>query len=226
MNRNITRALLAIIAISVSACATTRLDGFKWPNSPLTVEEAKPLIEAGLCKTSAEYLEQSGCEEWKTFLAAGEPSLPPKTFAVGPVFRVELTKSYQVLWSEKNPIYVLYNSGDADNLKSIRMIQVNSDNETEEREAENYLLSAFKGSRDKQSPFHAYIVGDVVRPHRMFSFTSRGDNGFMMNAGQKDVAYLRQEGKKIYLFISSIHSNAYEYDQHPVLYLAVLAAPE
>ncbi len=226
MNRIRPIFLLNCIAALLSACATGAPDRFKWPSSPLTVDEAKPLIESGLCETRAEYLEQSACEEWKIFLNAGEPQLAPQTFAVGPAFRVELSKSYQIAWSEKNPIYVLYNSGASDDLKSVGLIQVESDNAGEEREVERYLLSAFKGTRNRESPFHAYIAGDVLKPHPHFVFAHVWKNGAVAKLGEKDVAYLRQQGKKLYLFISSIHSNAYEYDQHPVLYFAVLAAPD
>jgi hypothetical protein len=58
------------------------------------------------------------------------------------------------------------------------------------------------------------------------SFVSAQADDALTTTGQSEVAYLRQKGNKIYMFISSIHSNANEPDRHPVLYLAILAAPD
>jgi hypothetical protein len=230
------RVLLFIVAAifmgSISSCATDQQSNidqqgkFTWPYKAPSIAESKALIEAGFCKSGASYLGLSACDEWHNFLTAGKPSIPPGTFAVGPTFRVELTKSYQVLWSEKNPVYVLYNAGNSDDLQSIRVIQVTSDNATEESLTEQYILSAFRGKRDTSSPFHAYLTADVVKHNGDTSFTENGNDGYMTEQDKNNVAYVRQKGNRIYLFVSSFHSNGYEYDRHPVLYLSILAAPE
>lgn len=189
----------------------------------LTLKEAKSLVEHGLCKSSVEFLGRQVCDEWHAFLNGTEPILPASSFAVGPTFRVERAYNGQVVWSEQNPMYVLYNAGTTGLLTTVRLLDVSPDNAEEQQEDTRYLSLAFAGQRDSSSPLHKYIESHTNDAPLVT--VARSEGGVFADRGCEGLIYIRQHARRLYMLISTKHSNAWEYDSHPVLYFVIMAPP-
>lgn len=189
----------------------------------LTLKEAKSIIENGLCKSSVEFLGRQVCDDWRAFLNGTMPTLPISNFAVGPTFRVERANNGKVAWSEQNPTYVLYNAGTTNQLTIVHLLDVSPDNAEEQQEDTRYLSQAFAGQRDSSSPLHKYIESHANDAPVVT--VARSDNGVFADRGCEGLIYIRQNARRLYMLISTKHSNAWEYDTHPVLYFAILAPP-
>lgn len=186
--------------------------------APLSLEEARPLLEAGLCGSGARFESRLVCDDWHAFLNGSAASLAPGEFAVGPTFRVEQANNGRTLWSEQNPLYVLY-GGDG----SFGLLDVSADNPEEEAEGQAYLRGAFAGTRDETSGLHRYLVESARSASRVPSKLVRAVDG--LDLGCDGIVHVRAGAGRIYLLRSTKHGNAWEYDSHPVLYFSILAPP-
>lgn len=189
-------------------------------NTALSVEQAKPILDAGLCKTPANFLHKPVCEEWKAFLNGGSPKLNISTFALGATFRVERAMNGKILWSEYNPMFALYNAGNSDKLESIRLLDIEAENPQEEKEATQYLESVFSGRHDVAPSLEKYILEMRSKAEEVKLDSS--DSGSVGNFGCSTI-HLRQKGKRLYALISTKHGNTFEYDSHPVLYFVIFS---
>lgn len=189
----------------------------------LSVDDAAPLIEAGLCKTDARFLGEPVCNAWHAFQGGGPPHLPVRAFAVGAAFRVEQAKNGAIAWSEHNPLFALYNAGDTEQLARVRLLDVHEGSDAEEAEATHYLTSAFGGRRDAASPVHEYIERHLQSAP--LATITRSLHGQFIDDECGSFTYLRQTPERLYLLLSTKHSNAWERESHPVLYFVIMALP-
>lgn len=188
----------------------------------LTAVEAKALLEEGLCKSGATFLGRPVCEDLRAFERGGAPRLSAGSIAVGATFRVEQARNGRVMWSEANPLYAVQNAGTTDELTRARVIDIHADNEREEQEALAYVRDAFeRGEHDRKSGLYQYIAQTIARKTPVE--LTPDDLGGAAHPRCQPRLYLRGNAERLYLLISSKHSNAWEYDSHPVLYLAILS---
>jgi hypothetical protein len=189
----------------------------------LSLKKAQSLLEQGLCQSAVKFQGRPVCDDWHAFLAGTAPTLPVSSFAVGPTFRVERANNGHMAWSEHNPMYVLYNAGKTGLLTNVRLLAVNPDNAEEEQEGIRYLSAAFAGKRDASSSLQQYIESRA-NDGPLIPLTNAQDQA-VADLGCGGRIYIRQHGKRLYVLLSTKHSNAWEYDTHPVLYFVIMAPP-
>jgi hypothetical protein len=192
------------------------------PAAP-SFEEASRIAEFGLCSGPAEFLGEPVCKDWHAFLNGSTPRLASRTFAVGPTFRVERARTGALVWSEMNPIYALYNAGDSPELSAVNLLDISPDNDEEAKEGQEYLVAAFRKRRNSASSLQAYIEQRITTTPTLRVQTTR--DGRVSDLGCRGQLYIRQSGERVYALLASKHSNAWEYDSHPVLYFMILALP-
>jgi len=189
-------------------------------NAVLTLKEAEPLINAGLCRTDASFLGKPVCGQWQAFVNGTSPKLKVNTFALGAAFRVERAMNGQLLWSEQNPNFALYNTGKHEELTSIGLLSIEPENSEEEKESNRYLEALFSGGNSGTSRLEKYVL--EMRNEAEKSTLSLSDSGSIGTLGCSTI-YVRQNGKRLYALISTKHGNGFDYDPHPVLYFVIFA---
>jgi hypothetical protein len=181
------------------------------------------LLEAGLCKTKAEFLGSPICSDVRAFKSGTAPTLPVGSFTVGATFRVEQSANGSGAWSEDNPLYALYNDGESNALSSARLLDVEPGSPAQKQEAERYFASAAAGHREESSSLHKYV--ESARDTAMQPSLISSPDG-MVGTLPCMTVYVRQVNDKIYAVLSTKHETSFEIDAHPVIYFVVFPSSE
>jgi hypothetical protein len=188
--------------------------------SPLN-EDIRALLDKGLCVPEEQFLGKPVCEEWHAFLLSGPRSLPAGSLALGTTFRVERATNGAIAWSEQNPMPVLLGAGaTAGGELTARLMFAFPDNDEEAKEGAAFVTAAFAGLREPSSPFYRYAQSEVQ--HANLLTMKESQEGWSSDLGCDGLLYVRQRGGRIYLLLSTKHSNDFDFDSHPVLYFSVL----
>ncbi len=186
-----------------------------------TLAQANILFERTYCGNPISYRGRTICHHWRDFLSAGELLLTPSAFSIGPTFRVEQARNGLVVWSEENPMHLILNPTSDHHPDTLEFANVSPDDDDQRKEAEAYLAASFEKREDVNSSLHSYIKQLL---------DSKASHSFRRQAGPvyvasdcKNVIYAKASRDYIYVMLSSWHSNAWEYDSHPVIYFSLLA---
>jgi len=212
---------LIFAAILISTSATTLAENLGC-QSPPSLAQAMPIIEAGLCKNSVQFLGEPVCDDLRAFKKGTAPKLPVGSFAVGATFSAELSRSGTIAWSENSEMYALYNSGSTELLERIGLIDIEADNPAQQKEKSRYLSLAFSRHRDENSSLHKYI--ESMRDKAPATSLTSSASG-MVGVFPCMTVYVRQNNKRIYALLSTKHETDYEIDSHPVIYFVIFAPP-
>lgn len=173
-----------------------------------------------LCEANAPFLDHPVCDEWHGFEAGAAPSLPVGKIAIGATFRVEQARTGARVWSELNPLLALMNASDTEAPRSVRMLHVSADNPSEQQEANEYIRQLFAGTAPASSGLYQYITTELPKAPAVPVTTEPNQSVTADTCGTR--SYIRQAGERLYVLTGSTHSNAWEYDNHPVIYFSIL----
>ncbi len=186
-----------------------------------TLAQANLLFERAYCRNPISYRGRTICQHWRDFLSARDLLLTPYAFSIGPTFRVEQSRSGLVVWSEENPMHLISNPTSFHEPDTVEFADVSPDDDDQRKEAEAYLAATFLKREDLNSSLHTYIKQLL---------DSKASRSFLRQSGSvyvasdcKNVVYAKTSRDYIYVLLSSWHSNAWEYDSHPVVYFSLMA---
>jgi len=210
---------IASTVLLISICSATPAEG-QGCQSPPALEKAMPIIEAGICNNSVNFLGTSVCDDLRAFQKGTAPQLPAGSFAIGTTFRAELARNGHVAWSSDNEMYALYNAGNTVALESIRLLDIEANSPAEEKEKSRYISLAFSGHRDEKSSLHKYI--EAMR-YKIPAISLKSSSEGMVGVFPCMTVYIQQNNNIIYALLSTKHETEYEIDSHPVIYFVVFA---
>jgi hypothetical protein len=219
-------SLSTIVVPTIFLCAAAipaiAADTHYWGSnctSRLTLDDVTPLLEKGLCKSGATFLGKKVCDDWHAFLAGCTPAFAPNAYVVGATFRVELAKNGSLVWSEKNPLYVIYNQDRTMSPTKVGILDVSAESPDEEAEATRYIESAFSGTKRRQTSLDEYIKGAAGKATQVvLQSESQGQKASLPGCGE---IYVRSGSERQYALILQKRGNAWESESHPIIYFSI-----